>query len=267
MVEDFASDLDKFFSRVFTETLHVTDNWSRQFDKLLAFVDGLSISEIVSRALPSKIFTENVDMLENLYKKTIKTGIDTILLAESFVRGAYKALLENIVVEDVFDTFLGKIRNFIDNIGIGENFNIAQAFIKVITDTIGIIDNTTKSISRSVSESIEMIDSKVLLPIKNLIDNIELSETVTKSVTIILTSLVSLSEKFKRRLNGLLLSWEKLTKTIGSWTNQKKGSETYSSVTKASGDWDKRGKIDGDYTQVSKPNDEWSKLNDEQHNG
>lgn len=260
LVEEFASDMDKFFSRVFTETMALTDSWSRVLDKLVAFVDSLSIADTVSKILPSKLFSDGVELADSTAKAIAKAFTETVIVIESFVKKAIKNLAEALSLTDTFDSIKSKIREFIDSIVLEDTGSVAQIIVKIFTDTIELADSTTRAITKAFTEAISFVDSHILTPVKTFIDGIDLSESIVKSVNIILSSTIALGDSIVRRLNGMILNWEKTGKDLVDWTKRTRQVVATTKIGRVIADWTKRNRQEVATTKIGKDEKEWTKF-------
>lgn len=207
MVEEFSTGFFQLFSRIFTDTVAVADTWSRKLDKLLAFVDNISITEIVSKVLPHKRLTDQIQASDSL-------------------------------------TF-------------------AQHLSMILTDTISAIDNIAKKTITAFSDGIGAIDLGFVMPIKNFVESISLSDSFVKSVRIILRSAIGIVDTLARRLNGMLINWEKRFTDIKDWTKRVTQVVETTKVARMVSDWTKRSRNEESFTKTSKEEDTWTKFRGE----
>jgi hypothetical protein len=290
LLEQFATDLDKFFSRLFTETLKVNDVYSRILDKVVSFSEALGIADIVSKVLPSLDWRESISIQDDTFKKSMRSLSESINLSDIFDKAVNfaRSFVESITLAETW--VKQRIKQFSDSIVASEAFNIAQVFLKTFTEGLIVIDTVAKKTVTSFSEAVSLVDSYLKTAIKALTENISITDTVTKAVTIIKTSAITIADSIKRRVNGMLILWEKTKALIGEWTKTASDAQDYTSTTVmrevgyAYNDpeipyedstvtwgefeakrnvWDGSKKSTGEYSTIEKDVSDWTKLKDE----
>jgi len=71
------------------------------------------------------------------------------------------------------------------------------------------------------------------------VESISLSENIVKSVKIVLSSTIHIRDSIVRRLNGMLISWEKTAMDIADWTKTNKKEDTFSKTARNEEEWTK----------------------------
>lgn len=208
VVDNFLSDLNQFFSVVWTEIIGVTDNYSKVFNKILYWMDHIDMS-------------------------------------------------------DYFEGLKIAFVNFVDSIVMSEAFAYLRTLGRVFVDAIHLADSSIKSIARTVSDGIAMAEVKIHSLVTSYIDSINISETIVKSVRIILTSAIGMVDTLARRLNGMLINWEKRFTDIKDWTKRVTQVVETTKVARVVSDWTKRSRNEESFTKTSKEEDTWTKFRGE----
>lgn len=260
-VENFLSDVDKFFSQFFSESIVVSENWNRILGKLLGLVDNISITEVVSRILPSKIFVDSVDMLDSLVKKSIKSFGELIGLVDTGIKNMFKSLSSAIVLTESFSFLKLIIKRFAETISMIDTTTFVNIFVKVFQDTIQLVEGFGSDITRIFTESLVVIDTKIFTPIKTFVESINLSESISKNANILLSSILRISDsRLVRKLNGQIVEWGKRVRKVLEWSGVVKKEDQYINIEKKLNDWELEEKDLGSYQSNVKPLDDWTKL-------
>lgn len=210
-----------------------------------------------------KRFIDIVDITDSTLFKRLKIFIDTVTVSDFAIVHVLKSFVDNVLANDVIQKVLPR-KSLVDSV---DTSDIAvNAIHKIVSDDVEVSDLITKKTTKSFLDTIHAIDVKRHALLRQFIDSLNVSDNVTKHVTIVLRSTVVATDSIRRWLNGLLILWDKVTKSIGNWTKRSKDIESFSSVSKPTGEWNSRGRGLETYTQVSKPDEDWTKLKDEQHN-
>jgi len=236
-VDDFFTDYFQFFSRLFTDGIGMADTFSKKLDKLLALVDNISITEIVSKVLPHKRLTDQIQASDSLtfvqHLSMILT--DTISAIDNIAKKIVTAFSDGIGAVD--SGFIMPIKNFVESVSLSDSF--VKSVIIILRSAISAIDNIGKKTVTAFSDGIGLVDSKVLTPIKVFVESISLSENIVKSVKIVLSSTIHIRDSIVRRLNGMLISWEKTAMDIADWTKTNKKEDTFSKTARNEEEWTK----------------------------
>ncbi len=229
------------YSQTCSETLTLTDTFSKQADFVKSFVETIDLSDSIS--LLKKFFltlSETLGISDNVSKlgKFKKTLSETLSLSEIFskITKFKKAITDTISLSDTISTLkkfslvlsetlslsdvVSKIARFkktlTDSLSLSDTIATLKKFSITLSETIGLTDilQTLKKFSITLSETLSLseIFSKVANYKKTISETISLTDIVsttkkfflTLSETIGLTDLVSVLKKFSITLSETL---------------------------------------------------------------
>jgi hypothetical protein len=228
---------------------------------------GGSISDvrIYNRALSD---TEVLNLYNNNHNFSLSSGknlLDTFNLSDVLTRikGAFRTLTDSIVMSETYNSLKLFTRIFTDSIVMTTIFNNASAIYKVVTDSIQFTETISRSIGKSIYDTITIVDNYIKYLAVNVIDSIMMSDSVVKVFGLVRTFIdsisfsdayskvsgylrdyidnISITESLDRYLNGVKLIWTKLAKTTNSAYSKlaKNTSTIYTKVTKNISNWTK----------------------------
>ena len=261
--EEFAIDLDHHFIRVFTEIIGIRDDMSRRLDKLISLIDSISLSDVVAKVLPIKLLSDTFNLTDTVKKGVGKSLLESIYIVDSFIKDTTTSFLEGINLTDAITTFKIKIRVFVESIVLSEDFGIVKAFARVLTDSIVLADSFVKSFARVLAEALGLSDSGSGVVGRSFVESIILSQTVVKSVNILVEDIVALRDGLVRRWNGMLINWDKRKQEIVDWTKRVRQTVATTKVSRLIESWTKRTRSEDTYTKVTKGESDWTKLRGE----
>lgn len=260
-VENFITDVDKFYSQFFSESITVSESWSRVLDKLLGLVDNISLSEVVSRILPVQFFVDSVDMLDSLAKKSIKSFGELVSLIDTGLKNTFKSLSSAIVLTESFGIIKLIVKKFEETISMVDTAVFVNMFVKVFQDTIQLVEGFGSDITKILTESLVVIDTKVFTPIKTFVESISLSESIRKNANILLSSIIKITDnRLVKKLNGQIVEWGKKVRKVLEWSGIVKKKDQYIKIVVLPNEWELKEKDLGSYQSKVKPLDEWTKL-------
>ena len=260
-VDSFISDWNRFYSQFFSESITVSESWGRILDKLLSLVDNIHISEVMRRVLPVQFFVDSVDMLDSVVKKSIKSFTEAISFIDTSIKNTIKILTSGIVLTETFGFVKMAIKRFVEVISLADSQTIIRTFVRLFQETIVLTEKLGSIMGRIFIDSIIAIDTGILTPIKNFIENINLSENFVKSVKIVLSSILNIVDsRFVRKINGQVIEWVKGIRKVLEWTGLVKKEDQYIEVVRKLNDWEVEEKDLGSYQSEVKPLDEWTKF-------
>lgn len=160
------------------ESIVANDTISSIVDYVRELVDSVSISEA---------FTQSIVFVQNL--------VDSIVASDiiSTVKGYIKTFVDSVIANDTISDALTYVRSLADSISLTDTFSKIQIFIKDLADSVDIADTIEKLSDKVFGEIISLVDSKVLMPIKGLVDSISLTDVFTKVQTFIRSLIDSIS--------------------------------------------------------------------------
>lgn len=253
--------LGNYITKVVSDTVYIADTFLKTIGKNISSL--VNVSDIKSIGMVKTVSDTTIisDVLIKI-RKFFKVVSDTVQVTDTFFKKIGKSISSLVSVSDVQERSI--IRRFLDSVVVSDS--VSKKDSKTITNTVVVSDQVNKSIEKNVTDNVISSDTNIKEIGKNVTDHVTVSENIRKSVTMVVSNVVYVTDSIRRRLNGLLILWEKVKKGISDWTKRTRSIEEFSSVAKSTGEWEKRKKNTEDYSQVSKPSEDWTKLKDEQHN-
>lgn len=234
--------LSQSYTESFSDGISAIDSITRSPFKI--FADNIGLTDLIGKLTGKSIFSDNIGASDNISftKVLILILTDTINMVDDFFADYFqffsRLFTDGIGMADSWSRKLDKLLSFSDGVTLSEvvkkglnriladiistidNIHFTQHFLRTFTDTISAIDNIGKKTITAFSDGIGLVDSKVLTPIKVFVESISLSENIVKSVKIVLSSTIHIRDSIVRRLNGMLISWEKTAMDIADWTKR-----------------------------------------------
>lgn len=252
----------KVLLQFFSDGIGLVDNWSRKFDGVRSLVDSLSIADAIQKHSIKNAFVDSMSLIDSLNKKSIKTFSDGIDLLDNFIKGLYFTL--------VFSDGVQLADTYVKNIGrnIADVFTMADSAIRDVTrsfvDSMKVSDVFSKTyvVFLALVDGILMTDYASKQIDKLFEEGIKLSESVLKNVNIILVSAVSIRDSITRRLNGMIINWEKIKSLIGDWIKRDKKNDGLTKMQRQEIAWSKQGQAIETFTKQEKDVKDWTKFKD-----
>lgn len=253
--------LSQSYTESFSDGISAIDSITRNPFKV--FADNIGLTDLIRRLTGKNVFSDNIGASDNISftKVLILILTDTINMIDDFFTDYFqffsRLFTDGIGMADSWSRKLDKLLSFSDGITLSEvvkkglnriltdiisaidNIHFTQHFLRTFTDTISAIDNIGKKTITAFSDAIGLVDSKILTPIKVFVESISLSENIVKSVKIVLSSTIHIRDSIVRRLNGMLISWEKTAMDIADWTKTNKKEDTFSKTARNEEEWTK----------------------------
>ncbi len=278
--------LSQSYTENFSDGIGLTD--SHIFSPAKVFMDSIGLAEVYNKLTNKSPFTDSVGMADtgSISKVLLKVFVDSINAVDDFFADYFqffsRLFTDGIGMADTFSKKLDKLLTFVDNISITEivskvlphkrltdqihasdSLTFVQHLSMILTDTISAIDNIAKKTITAFSDGIGATDSGFIMPIKNFVESISLSDFFVKSVRIILRSAIGMVDTLARRLNGMLINWEKRFTDIKDWTKRVTQVVETTKVARMVSDWTKRSRNEESFTKTSKEEDTWTKFRGE----
>lgn len=278
--------LSQAYTESFSDGIGLVD--SHTSTPMKVFADNVGLAELYNKLTNKSPFSDGVGMADtgSISRVLLKVFVDSINAVDDFFTDYFqffsRLFTDGIGMADTFSKKLDKLLAFVDNISITEivskvlphkrltdqiqasdSLTFAQHLSMILTDTISAIDNIAKKTITAFSDGIGAIDSGFIMPIKNFVESISLSDSFVKSVRIILRSAIGIVDTLARRLNGMLINWEKRFTDIKDWTKRVTQVVETTKVARMVSDWTKRSRNEESFTKTSKEEDTWTKLRGE----
>ena len=277
--------LSQSYTESFSDGISAIDSITRNPFKV--FADNIGLTDLIRRLTGKSIFSDNIGASDNISftKVLILILTDTINMIDDFFTDYFqffsRLFTDGIGIADSWSRKLDKLLSFSDEVTLSEvvkkglnriladiistidNIHFTQHFLRTFTDTISAIDNIGKKTVTAFSDGIGLVDSKVLTPIKVFVESISLSENIVKSVKIVLSSTIHIRDSIVRRLNGMLISWEKTAMDITDWTKRARQVIGTTKIARALTDWTKTNKKEDTFSKTARSEEEWTKLKGE----
>ena len=278
--------LSQSYTESFSDGIGLVD--SHTSTPMKVFADNVGLTELYNKLTNKSPFSDGVGMADtgSISKVLLKVFVDSINAVDDFFTDYFqffsRLFADGIGMADTFSKKLDKLLAFVDNISITEivskvlphkrltdqihasdSLTFVQHLSMILTDTISAIDNIAKKTITAFSDGIGAIDSGFIMPIKNFVESISLSDSFVKSVRIILRSAIGMVDTLARRLNGMLINWEKRFTDIKDWTKRVTQVVETTKVARMVSDWTKRSRNEESFTKTSKEEDTWTKFRGE----
>lgn len=278
--------LSQAYTESFSDGIGLVD--SHTSTPMKVFADNVGLTELYNKLTNKSPFSDGVGMADtgSISKVLLKVFVDSINAVDDFFTDYFqffsRLFTDGIGMADTFSKKLDKLLAFVDNISITEivskvlphkrltdqihasdSLTFVQHLSMILTDTISAIDNIAKKTITAFSDGIGAIDSGFIMPIKNFVESISLSDFFVKSVRIILRSAIGMVDTLARRLNGMLINWEKRFTNIKDWTKRVTQVVETTKVARMVSDWTKRSRNEESFTKTSKEEDTWTKFRGE----
>jgi hypothetical protein len=157
------SNMVRRTGRVFTQTINVAGQFVLgTISKLLK--ETINIFEIVSRALPAKIYTEVIKVSGNAVIVFATTLYENIAVAGQFVLGTISKLLIEIV-------------------NIAETFLRTWTLSRVFTETINVIDSIFSSFVKILYETLQVVGSIIFTAGKLLLETLQVGGAIVRAIS------------------------------------------------------------------------------------
>lgn len=277
--------LSQSYTESFSDGISAIDSITRNPFKI--FADNIGLTDLIGKLTGKNVFSDNIGASDNISftKVLILILTDTINMVDDFFTDYFqffsRLFIDGIGIADSWSRKLDKLLSFSDEVTLSEvvkkglnriladiistidNIHFTQHFLRTFTDTISAIDNIGKKTVTAFSDGIGLVDSKVLTPIKVFVESISLSENIVKSVKIVLSSTIHIRDSIVRRLNGMLISWEKTAMDIADWTKRARQVIGTTKIARALTDWTKTNKKEDTFSKTARSEEEWTKLKGE----
>lgn len=278
--------LSQAYTESFSDGIGLVD--SHTSTPMKVFADNVGLTELYNKLTNKSPFSDGVGMADtgSISKVLLKVFVDSINAVDDFFTDYFqffsRLFTDGIGMADTFSKKLDKLLTFVDNISITEivskvlphkrltdqihasdSLTFVQHLSMILTDTISAIDNIAKKTITAFSDGTRAIDSGFIMPIKNFVESISLSDFFVKSVRIILRSAIGMVDTLARRLNGMLINWEKRFTDIKDWTKRVTQVVETTKVARMVSDWTKRSRNEESFTKTSKEEDTWTKFRGE----
>lgn len=273
---------------VFVDMISVMDN--KFFKPIRSFVDEVVVTENFGRLVQLKTFIESIHLVDSATIARVIALIlsETIRVIEKFAMNLdslfVRAFVDVVVARDSITTLFTKVMAFVDSILSADS--LSRGVSKVVVDTMSIRDSVVKNMARVYADVISILDnwskrwnavitlvdsisiteswSRIKLLTREFVDNMGISDSVVKSVNILLGSTVQLRDSIVRRWNGMILNWDKTVQKVGSWLSTGVRKLTTTKIGRPSGEWNSTKRNVQNFNNLGKENKDWSKLKREQ---
>jgi hypothetical protein len=198
VTEIFSTGSTKNYSKLFTESVTLTDTMTERLTYLRTLTDSFTGSDTLTKRF-SKTLSDIVTASETVQKRFIKTFAESMTLGDSESDLARKTLTDSLSFTDSLTRLISKTLQ--DSQGMADAFNRLGGNSKLLNDTITMVDTIRKTISISKAETVSLADSSYKKKIQSILDSIVLSEsfTKTKGKSLIFNETISISESIAAR--------------------------------------------------------------------
>jgi hypothetical protein len=148
----------------------------------------------------------------------------------------YTVIIEKILTDSISmtETFTKRIeRTLSDSISMTEIFAKVRICVKEFIDTISMTDTIKKTTNKILSDTISMTDTIMKTINKIFTDTISMVESLIKTIIKIFTDTITMSEVLQRFKNGIKIIWDKISRSVSSWSKSSKNTTTWDNEDKS----------------------------------
>lgn len=269
----------------FLDSIVVRSGLERLYEMVRGWVESVNLTDTFNKVVGNvREFVESISLAEafNASMVYIKGLVDSIVASDLYANSVGKVLQSVVTVTDTLSSTMALVREFVESVVLQEVFNTAKLFIKILQDSITLVDSILQATGRYFVDAINVVDNWWKAFVISLVDTISLedvlsgftktykrvmqeiisiSDLVSKNATIVLASIVKvLDGEFVRKLNGQLIAWGKGIRKVLEWARVVKKEDEYLTIERKLNDWEVEEKDLGLYESKVKPLDEWTKL-------
>lgn len=272
----------------FLDSIVVRSGLERLYEMVRGWVESVSLTDTFNKLVSNvREFVESISLTEafNASMVYIKGLVDSIVASDLYANSVGKVLQSVVTVTDTLSSTMALVREFVESVVLQEVFTTAKLFIKILQDSITLVDSILQATGRYFVDAINVVDNwwkafvitlTDIISIEDVLSGftktykrvmqeiIGISDLVSKNATIVLASIVKvLDGEFVRKLNGQLIAWGKGIRRVLEWAKVVKKEDEYLTIERKLNDWEVREKDLGLYESKVKPLDEWTKLRKE----
>ena len=173
------------------------------------------------------LYTNYIQSTSKVILKGKENFTDTAHPSEVLSKAGVFSFADNTFLSESFSKAQNLVRSFVDHITSLDQlfYQLNVTFREFFTETVNVSDVYSRVLNKVVviAEALGVSDFvyKVLSPLFRS-DYIKASDTASKRASKGLKDTTSLADNIKRRLNGMLVLWEKTAKNILQWAGLKK---------------------------------------------
>lgn len=164
---------------------------------------------------------------------------ETVAIVEALTKMGGKALNEMVLVVDTWGHLAHQLCEEV--VTIVEDLDITSILAKVFNEAVTVVENffIGKSLSWALSEAVSVADSMIARLSKVISESLSLVDTFVQGARgRIFAETISVSERFRTLLNGLLIGvWGKVSKPVTSYTIVEKVVTTFTTLAKPITTW------------------------------
>jgi hypothetical protein len=134
-------------------------------------------------------------------------------MTETFTKRIERTLSDSISMTEIFAKVRICVKEFIDSISM--NDTIKKTTNKILSDTISMTDTIMKTINKIFTDTISMIES------------------LLKTIIKIFTDTITMSEVLQRFKNGIKIIWDKISRSVSSWSKSSKNTTIWDNEDKS----------------------------------
>lgn len=265
----------------------------------VSLTEALSLVDTTTNS-PSRIINEGITLIDNLIKGPNKKRTETITLTESIKKdgttrkeegiiindsvtgikvqlfdvldelgivdlynsSVVKTLIDSITTGDLLEKVAGYFKDLSDSIGLSESYSYIQAIILNFIESLTVDENIQKSITTDKNESVTTTDSVILVKgfAKLLSETIETIESIIKGIQKTNIENISLISNLKRVYNGIVVIWDKVSKTITEWLKSDSVATLWGKVVSNLTNWSKNSRNDTSWGNKEKTTTTWTSV-------
>lgn len=265
IVDNFASVVHKFFTKIFQETISLAESYTRKLDKILNFIESITISElytgfrgVLQHFIDSIVASDSISFTHAF----VRFYQDTVTMFDNVFKSIASGFVDTITLIDTKVLSVG--RNFIDNLSLSEN--ISKSVNIVLGSIVGLSDSITRRLNGMIinwKKTFEKIGDWTKRAL-----NTESTEKVTvdeedwTGIEMATDSYGGVSKNVESWTKRAFNTEEntKVAVDVKDWTKTDLNKEIMTKTEKESDTWEKESKDTDTYTKVLKGEDDWNKF-------
>lgn len=204
------------------ETMGLSDTMDRSADFSRELTEGLSLTEILRKALSvtrsetisltdvklvalAKIMQETAHISDSATKKAIMALVEQLDLTDTLIKHPKKAFSESLELTDEILTNFGKILVISEELFLEDS--ISRQINKRITEDLELSDGDIRDIQRTMTEALNLTENQTSRIIKTFQESVGLTDSKLLSITKNIAEELDLSDEAVKSLNKLALDY------------------------------------------------------------
>jgi len=216
----FITSMGQAFTKLFTETVTLTDTLVKQPGKVLnetatltdmairsaakVLSDAMTLSDVLAKLTTKAALTEAITLSDMLIRGTTKSLNESMTLSDALARLTGKAFSDGVSLSDVLAKLTGK--TFADSVTLTDTLIKQLIFVKLLTETITLTDTLVREARKVLPETITLTDAIAKSVMQHALSEvITLTDTLAKQAQKALAETPTLTDGVARS-NAKVLS-------------------------------------------------------------